>query len=296
MNEDLQTYLPWLQGRKTVSIPELQLAAACSYLRAKEILEALRAGGYVSRQVSGIHSPVNVKYVSPRSMTEEEVRSVFPEMSEQERTMLGLLVNAGSKGGYCYDPMDDFDGGIRKCLELLYNRGMVHEFSGLVFPSVDAATHMLFVRLEREQENEYVSRFLAQPMIDHLTENPHIGPIYGELSLLPEFCKQYIRKQVAAFRETGAISEPPLPSPDDMLLMQHRISAEMLRALMLFCPDEQPKEMYVREVRACLQKMRMSELWDDMVLEAGNMILEQLESMEAEEIWEMQRSMKEFEE
>jgi hypothetical protein len=102
--------------------------------------------------------------------------------------------------------------------------------------------------------------------------------------MLPEVCVEYVQRHVNEYRETGqkpAPFEVKLPDPEECKL---RLALDMLQAFLYAYPNLETQASYLRMARVNVRKMRTYNIWEDIVHEAGNELLNMLSEMSMEDI------------
>ena len=284
---DIASCYPWLEGKEQISLAELQLNMGCGYLKAKETLEKMRQLGYVSRTTQGLNSPVNLRYVFRRSLTADEVYSIGVDLSASQIMVLSIVHDALPKGGYRYTPAADDAGEVGKALAYLEDRGLVHSFEGAKFLSVDESSYKGLNQVDTEKANAPVIAMLAVPLLNAILEDSVNPEIANSFRMLPEVCVEYIQRHVEEYRRTGkkpAPFEVKLPDPEECKL---RLALDMLQAFLYAYPNLETQASYMRMARVNVRKMRSYSFWDDIVIDAGDELLNMLGDMSMEDIQDL---------
>lgn len=252
----------WLQGRKTVTLPELQYGYAKTYSNAKKVLKTAIDQYWVDPQPQGLHFRVNDRNLSRGKPNPAELSAMRKALTFADLNWMRAVLRQ-KKG---YEPLEMRTPGMERRMETLSRVGLVHEFCGKYFLSVDDATLTDLVEGNVEVPEDPVVRAIGYSILCNAMRTGLDPEPVLKLGFVPEECRIFVRREYPRLRVRGICPKPL--GKEDELSDGKSLRFEMIEAFIRTYRYE-TKEEYDRQAEADLETILSSPLCSEMVKNAA---------------------------
>lgn len=192
----------YLQGKESISVPELQKEFACGYKQAKAMIDWFVETYWIEDKVEGVSYPLHTKRLNPKTLTAEECQDLWEALSDKELALLGQVLKQEQEPDKA-----DFSRFNQKIYEeelhTLIEQGLVHVFAEKYFLSVTEETVKQIREAEEERPEDPMLAEVAYPILISCVARKEENLEIAENLFLSKCCKQYIYEGLIRFRTEG---------------------------------------------------------------------------------------------
>lgn len=243
----------YLQGKESISVPELQKEFACGYGEAKTMIDRLIETYWIENKVEGVYYPLHTQRLNPKTLTAEECQDLWEALSDKELALLGQLLKQEQEPDKAN--FSRFNEKIyEEELHALIEQGLVHGFAEKYFLSVTEETVEQIKEAGEERPENPMLAEVAYPILVSCIVRPEEELEITENLFLPQSCKQYIYDGLARFRTQ---QKKPKKLQCEDKLNRNTMRYEAIEAFLSNCKF-QTKEEYEAEAERQCEMLRNS--------------------------------------
>lgn len=274
----------WLKGRETVTIPELQQGYAGSYSRAKRLLRSAIARFWISEEPDGLQYRVNCRSLSRGKPTPDGFAAILRGLIAQDLYWL----REAQRNDNGYAPLRLSLPSREHRIEPLLKMGVIHEFCGQYFLSVDDETLRRILDCFVAIPESPLLCTVAYPILcTCLTMGKDPEPLL-KLGFIPTECSHYIRGQLPKLRRRGVHPLSLASGTNEMKceLLKFELIEAFIRTHRLETKEEYDR-LAEAERDAILQSPLCSQALKDGVAVATEEIIHELTLTNIQEIYRL---------
>ncbi len=275
-----------ISSENGISVPIIQDALKCGYLKAKEEFSLCVENGWIAVDDSGNVSDINHKTLQRKALSNGDCKEIAMQLTDDEIQWLERISES------LYDGCQGFDasGKLKKEAEHLMTLQVLHSFRDKYFLSIDKSTFATIKTFFMEQPDDTPIADISYSVAMACIKEPVHGVELLSLEFVPLKCKKYIKRNIEKYRsEKAALRQPR--SKKELSKFLFRFKLEIIAAFLSVC-DFPTKEEYIKKAEENLSVVMNSEFCSELFKQASTDTVNQIrDDMTITDIREIRRAL-----